>query len=107
MDVVPDWVFIMDTVRNGIDAGRRFFSGVGENIVSWYRMNTQQANMLIFILAVSFIAGLVLGLMTSRIGLPKKKHHFSSRYLPGEEMAFSGDMDALISDHEEHSQQGI
>lgn len=97
----------MDRISNMIEAVRAFFSGISENIMSWYRMNTQQANMLIFIFAVSFIAGLVLGLMTSRIGLPKKKHHFSSRYLPGEEMAFSGDMDALINDHEEHSQQGI
>ena len=97
----------MDRISNMIEAVREFFSGISENIMSWYRMNTQQANMLIFIFAVSFTAGLVLGLMTSRIGLPKKKHHFSSRYLPGEEMAFSGDMDALINDHEEHSQQGI
>lgn len=97
----------MDRILNMIEAVRAFFSEISENIMSWYRMNTQQANMLIFIFAVSFTAGLVLGLMTSRIGLPKKKHHFSSRYLPGEEMAFSGDMDALINDHEEHSQQGI
>lgn len=97
----------MDYITKGIETARRFFSWIGENIASWYRLNTRQANMLIFIFAVCFIAGLVLGLMTSRIGLPKRKHHFSSRYLPGEKMAFSGDMDALISDHEEHSQQGI
>ena len=96
-----------DILYGAKDDVLRFFSRTGEHIATWNRANTQQANMLIIIFAECFIGGLVLGLMTSRIGLPGKKHHFSSRYLPGEDMAFSGDMDALINDHEEHSQQGI
>lgn len=62
---------------------------------------------LAIIFIVTFIIGLVAGILVSKKGTPPAKHHYSPDYQPqGDENTFHHEEDtsyALHIDHEEHS----